>query len=706
MLKFIRRISKFVFSSVICVLIVGSSFSASAMTQFSQHSDVPYDSYSYWETDGSFKAVYTKPLFDVSKVLTSHSLGIEDFTELVDISVSKNGYIFILDSSSRIIVLSPDYSFYKEIKNVGDREFKGAKGIFATDDDIYVSDTENMRVLIMDKEGNYKGELSEPDSPVVPDDFSYKPIKVAVDNNGYKYILCDGSYYGALLYSPANEFLSFYGSNSVKKGIVQALEDLWNKLTMTDEKYEKQARKFPYQFTDLSMDKNGFVYTSTGKTESAEWIQKGVIRMLAPNGNDIIESSEVIFGEKEIPLTFGRGYYVRAQNMSGVTVDDDDFFYTFDTTYNKIYMYDNECNNVCVFGGGYESGQQKGSFQKINAIDHKGDDVIVVDGIKNTITVFACNEYGKNFKSLQTKTLKGEYLESKEGWEKILQLDLNNQFAYKGLAKAAFAEGNYKEALSLAKQSYDKELYSQAYEQLRKDWLHSNITWIVCVVVVISILFLIVRKKLKGFLAIKNQKVKLMFNATFHPVETFSEIKQKNMSSVKLGTVILILYYFSAVAQSLFGSFMFVSKEAGSFNSLLLLLRTIGAVLLWTIANWAVCSLFGGIGKMKEIYTIVCYSLIPMIVSNIAYTVLTHVFIPDEVAFLSTIMVAITIYSLIMIVIGTIIIHDFSFGKFVGTSILTIFAMAIILFIIVLIVVLVQQFIAFGATIYNEIIFR
>ena len=178
------------------------------------------------------------------------------------------------------------------------------------------------------------------------------------------------------------------------------------------------------------------------------------------------------------------------------------------------------------------------------------------------------------------------------------------------------------------------------------------------------------------------------------------------MSSVKLGTVILILYYFSAVAQSLFGSFMFVSKEAGSFNSLLLLLRTIGAVLLWTIANWAVCSLFGGIGKMKEIYTIVCYSLIPMIVSNIAYTVLTHVFIPDEVAFLSTIMVAITIYSLIMIVIGTIIIHDFSFGKFVGTSILTIFAMAIILFIIVLIVVLVQQFIAFGATIYNEIIFR
>ena len=46
-----------------------------------------------------------------------------------------------------------------------------------------------------------------------------------------------------------------------------------------------------------------------------------------------------------------------------------DYIYTFDTTYNKIYMYDNECNNVCVFGGGFDSGNQKGTFKKINAID-------------------------------------------------------------------------------------------------------------------------------------------------------------------------------------------------------------------------------------------------------------------------------------------------------------------------------------------------
>ena len=676
------------------------------MTQFSGHSDVPYDTYTYWQTDGNFKAVYTKPLFEVGEVLSAHTLGLDGFSELVDISVSEDGYVYILDSSSRMIVLTKDHEVYKEIKTIGDKEFKGARGIYVVDDDVYISDTDNMRVLITDKDGNFKGELLKPDSPVVPDDFSYKPIKTAVDKKGYKYILCDGSYYGALLYSPENKFLSFYGSNSVKTGIVQFLEDIWNRLTMTDEKYEKQARKFPYQFTDLCIDKNGFVYTSTGKTESSDWVQKGVIRKLAPNGNDIIDSGNVVFGEKEVPLTFGRGFYIHAQNMGGVTVDDDDYFYTFDTTYNKIYMYDSECNNVCVIGGGFDSGRQKGTFQKINAIDHIGDDLIVIDGIKNTITVFKCNEYGKQLKLLQNMTLKGEYTSAKAGWEEILKSDRNNRFAYLGLAKAAYAEGDYGKALELSKTAYEKKIYSEAYVQLRKEFLYKNIWWIILAALAIVAVFVILSKRKKKRTIKLGERVALMKDSLGHPVISFTKMKEKDLASVKLGVVILVVYFLSVASQTLLGSFMFVSESVSSFNILLLLFRTVGLVILWTVSNWAVSCLMGGIGKMKEIFTVVCYGLIPMIIANFAYIILTHVFVPDEVAFLTTIMTAFTIYSAIMIVIGTIIIHDFSFGKFVATALLTVFAMAIVLFIIVLIVVLVQQFIAFGATVYNEMLFR
>ncbi|MBO4468714.1 MAG: hypothetical protein J5766_05375 [Clostridia bacterium] len=701
-----RKALVFALSILVFILVLSPCTGAFAMTQFSGHSDVPYDTYTYWQTDGNFKAVYTKPLFEVGEVLSAHTLGLDGFSELVDISVSEDGYVYILDSSSRMIVLTKDHKVYKEIKTIGDKEFKGARGIYVVDDDVYISDTDNMRVLITDKDGNFKGELLKPDSPVVPDDFSYKPIKTAVDKKGYKYILCDGSYYGALLYSPENKFLSFYGSNSVKTGIVQFLEDIWNRLTMTDEKYEKQARKFPYQFTDLCIDKNGFVYTSTGKTESSEWVQKGVIRKLAPNGNDIIDSGNVVFGEKEVPLTFGRGFYIHAQNMGGVTVDDDDYFYTFDTTYNKIYMYDSECNNVCVIGGGFDSGRQKGTFQKINAIDHIGDDLIVIDGIKNTITVFKCNEYGKQLKLLQNMTLKGEYTSAKAGWEEILKSDRNNRFAYLGLAKAAYAEGDYGKALELSKTAYEKKIYSEAYVQLRKEFLYKNIWWIILAALAIVAVFVILSKRKKKRTIKLGERVALMKDSLGHPVISFTKMKEKDLASVKLGVVILVVYFLSVASQTLLGSFMFVSESVSSFNILLLLFRTVGLVILWTVSNWAVSCLMGGIGKMKEIFTVVCYGLIPMIIANFAYIILTHVFVPDEVAFLTTIMTAFTIYSAIMIVIGTIIIHDFSFGKFVATALLTVFAMAIVLFIIVLIVVLVQQFIAFGATVYNEMLFR
>lgn len=706
MRRFSQKVSAFVLSVLVCILVLSPCTGALAMTQFSEHSDVPYDTYTYWQTDGKFKAVYTKPLFEDADVITSHSLGIEDFKELVDISVSGDGYIYLLDSSSRMTVLTKDYKLYKEITAIDGKDFKGAKGIYETDGSVYISDTENMRVIITDKDGNFKGEILKPDSPVVPDDFSYKPIKTAVDKKGYKYILCDGSYYGALLYSPDGKFLSFYGSNSVKSGVVQVLEDLWNRLTMTDEKYEKQARKFPYQFTDLCIDKEGFVYTSTGKTEASEWVQKGVIRKLAPNGNDIIESSDVVFGEKEIPLTFGRGFYIHAQNMGGVTVDDDDFFYTFDTTYNKIYMYDSECNNVCVFGGGFDSGKQKGTFQKISAIEIAGDDLLVIDAIKNTLTVFKCNDYGKKLKALQNKTIKGEYASTEKGWEQILDQDLNNRFAYIGLAKAAYAKGDYNQALSLSKAACDKKIYSEAYVQLRKDFIYKNIVWILAVVLLLIILLVILSKRRKKKETKPDERLGVLKDSLAHPVLAFTKLKEKDLSSVGIGAVVLVVYYISVALQSMFGSFMFVSTDATSFNAVILLLRTVGLVLLWTVANWAVSCLLGGIGKMKEIFTVVCYSLIPMIIANFAYIILTHVFVPDEVAFLSTIMTAFTIYSAIMLIIGTIVIHDFSFGRFVASAILTVLAMAIVLFIIVLIIVLVQQFIAFGATVYNEMIFR
>jgi hypothetical protein len=152
------------------------------------------------------------------------------------------------------------------------------------------------------------------------------------------------------------------------------------------------------------------------------------------------------------------------------------------------------------------------------------------------------------------------------------------------------------------------------------------------------------------------------------------------------------------------GGFAFTYFDPASYNALFILAETIGFVLLWTITNWAVCTLLGGKGKMKEIFTVVCYSLVPSLFGSIVYVIATNVLVPDEAAFLSILTLICTGYTLLMIMVGTMIVHDYSFMKFIGTALLTLVGCAIVLFLIIAITILVQQTWGFISTIYTEIL--
>ena len=61
------------------------------------------------------------------------------------------------------------------------------------------------------------------------------------------------------------------------------------------------------------------------------------------------------------------------------------------------------------------------------------------------------------------------------------------------------------------------------------------------------------------------------------------------------------------------------------------------------------------------------------------------------------------IYFGFMLIIGMLKIHDFSFGKFLWTTLLTVFGMAVIIFLIIMLIILVQQFGGFVVTLITEI---
>ncbi len=705
------------FKRIIAFLILLSLFIPLVLVSASTALDSPelsYESYTYWQdyAGQEKKAVYCKPMYEPSFAIDYKYLNAKELVEINDVCTDKDGNIYILDSGAGILyLLDKEYNFLSSIEVVKDQKgeeyyFDNAKGVFVKDDGtILIANTDYQTVLATDKKGKYLYELTLPESDIIPEDFSYNPIKVAVDSRNYVYVLSQGSFYGALLYSPDNVFLGFFGANTVASTIGESIKALFTELFMTNEKRALSDSKLPFQFVDLAIDSSDFVYTVTGVTDSSSIeVQKGQVKRFNPGGISVSGADDFNFADATVTKVLN---VAKAQDLLGIAVDSKGFIYVVDSTYGRVFHYDRENRLLCVFGGGIGRGETLGTFSLPTAVALNGDDVIVTDKGLNRITVFKITEYGKMVKRADDMVIGGHYDGCKEDWQKIISLDKNNQLAYGSLAKIYLNEDNYDLALEYAKQGYDKQTYSLAFKSVRREFLAKYFPIIFIGIILIVLALFIVRYKIKksGITLIKNQKIKTLLSAPFHPFDAFYRVKYKNEGSIKGAFVLIIIFYCTTVLKTTAGGFLFADYDPTEFNAFFTFIQTFGFVVLWTLLNWSVCTLFSGIGKVKEIFVVASYALMPLIVYNIIFLGLSHFFVANEVGFLTVFNIISLIYAGIIITVGSLKIHDFSFGSFVGTTLLSLFGMVVVVFLIFITATLVQQFGGFIITIVSEIIY-
>lgn len=698
-----KSIVKCFFAFVFIIILISSSIVVSAESSLF----IPYESYTYWNDvsgDGR-KLVKNRTMFEFVDIIESTDYNLESFSELVDVFVDNKENIYLLDKESRIVILDSEFNFITElnfiIKNSEKIEFNGATSLFVDDKQrIFIADTSNNRVLVCNTKGEYLDIYELPKSSLIPSNFLFKPIKVACDSKGYVYILSEGSYYGALLYAPDKSFVGFYGYNTVTNGILGSIQSLFNRMFPNNAKSSNSARKLPFAFNDIIIDKDNFVYTVTDSDES------GQIKKLNPGeGKNIANSDEVNFQDEDVNFTFDDNGYSFKQRIISLDVDDNGFIYCLDASYGRIFLYDSECRMLTAFGGGMGTGTQKGTFKNATAIALKGESILVCDKNDNSITVFALNDYGKKVLNLTNLTINGHYKESKSGWQEILSCDNNLQMAYIGLARAYLAEENYEEALKISLEGYDRETYTLAFEYYRTEWVYDNFTilFIVVVSLIAVLIFTIVFIKKKNIQLIKNEKFKIMLNTMIHPSISFEKIKENHKGSVRISIILIILFYISSVIKTLFGGFVFTGYDPAEYNSLLALIQSAGLIILWIVSNWLVSTLMSGKGRFIEILIVTSYSLVPLIISNVVWTIISNFLLPSESAFLSILSFVAIFYSAILLIMGMLKIHEYTMTKFIGTTVLTLLGMIAILFLLVLIVILSQQLYGFIVTIFIEI---
>ncbi len=707
-----------IFLCVVCLFTVGVTASATDYT------DSANDTATKWLTGSSKeKFVYSRPMFDDMPMVTAAQMGVDEFGELSDIYTA-DGKIYLLDSGNteaqtegRVIILDENYNKIDEFREVylnGEAlTFEKSKGIFAKDGLIYICDTTHGRVLVVDENRNVVRQFLKPDSEMWPNDLNFNPVKIVIDNMDYIYILCDGSFYGAAMYDPDTfEFKGFFGANAVTSSVLEALNNLWNKLFTNNTKLSKMAKALPFSFVDMVLGADGYLFTCTGITNN-QTASKGSVRRLNPTGTNILvdkskdtaaDSSDVVFGTSSAATAQGMPI---KHNLSSITVDENNFIYVLDSSYGRIYMYDVECNLITTIGGGITSGVQQGTFRRAQAISAMGDTIYAIDVTKKAIIPFRKNAYGAMVQEAQALTMNGDYVEAKAIWNEVLKLDRNSIIAYRGLAKAALVEDRYEEAMDYALMGYDRNTYSQAYEYVRKEFLSENFTFIfigVILLVVVLVVLLHFKKKHKVVL-IKNKKLKIALGTMFHPADTFYEIKRNNNGSVLIATAILVLWYIGKIIGYTSG-FIFNKTDIAEANAWYALAQTVGLVLLFVCANWLVCVLFEGKGKLKDIYVATCYSITPLVISAFGYDILASILTLQEANFINILNYACILYTAVLLVMALINIQEFGFGKFVFTTIVTVIAMILVVFLIFLLAILLQQASEFIKTVFLEAVYR
>ena len=197
-----------------------------------------------------------------------------------------------------------------------------------------------------------------------------------------------------------------------------------------------------------------------------------------------------------------------------------------------------------------------------------------------------------------------------------------------------------------------------------------------------------------------------LFSCLTHPFDACKQVRYYGQGSVLLATIVLVLYFISSVCNDIYSGFMYGMLDKSSYSATFTFCMTIGFYLLWTLCNWAISTLFNGKGRIKEIYIVSCYSLLPLVFSNILLIILTNVVVPEEILIISVVSVVFQALFYIIMCVGIMTVQEFGFFKFLLLTAATLLGMFICLFIAFMIFVLLQQMFSFIGTIYKEVSYR
>lgn len=462
---------------VLCLLMAFAALPAAAQVGYEYQYSYTFD---YW---GDLR--YAPDAYRVKTVMNSSSLGLDKAMLVPGSLFVKGDRLYIVDSGNhRILQLQAAPGGYRMERVIDHYIEDGEKHPFASPGDIFVTeegdfficDTNNQQVVKLDRELNLLLRLTKPTDETFDQSLAFLPTRVVADVTGRVFVLVRNMNKGLAKFENDGVFTGFIGAMPVSYSIT---DQIW-RLLSTRQQREQQASFVPTEFDNVYIDRKGFIYsvTTTFQEYDLIWDNARPIRKLNAIGADILVKNGEFPPIGELFWGTAAGYSGPSK-FSDITVLDNEVYVALDKTRGRLFAYDDQGRNLWAFGG---AGNMAGFFRSAVSIEHSGYDLMVLDSVEGSVTIFEPTEYGQLIYTATEQYQRGEYRASADSWQRVLQLNGNYELAYIGVGRALLREENFKEAMRYFKLANDEVNYSKAFQEQRKIWVEENIGWIFVVV--------------------------------------------------------------------------------------------------------------------------------------------------------------------------------------------------------------------------------
>ena len=699
---------------VITLGILANALCASALAQGSY-------TYSFQREAVPGPEVYTH-----KREVFGQTIGVGSFREPEDLFVSSDNHVYVADTgNNRIVILDEGLNLVRVLDgfevNGAMQSFRSPRGLFVTDEgDLYVADYGNARVVVLDRQGEFVKFIENPrDEELIPESFLFKPLKVVVDRSRRVYVIAEGVLEGFMEFDEYGVFSGFIGAPRVSP---DPLELLWRRI-MTDEQKKRSVMFLPTEYSNADIDSRGFIYATIAgtTTESGH-----VIRKLNPSGADVLRRNgftaprgdvDVIFQEQYLTASItGRSYLV------DIVVRDNGIYSVLDLRRGRVFTYDDDGHLLYAFGA---PTVEKGGLRAPSAIDTLGDDLLILDKGLNAIAVLEPTQYTKTIHAAIEHLQAGRYDESTEMWREALRLNPNLDIAYSGVGRSLLNQGQFAEAMRMYRLGSDRRGFSKALRLYRRDWVDENFALIFTLAVLLIVAVVVIRvmvirrrsarpqeyrrqvfKRSDHWLKAYLDDLKYAFYVIVHPFDGFWDLKYEKRGSIASALTILVCVSITYILAYQYTGFIFNYNDIRRLNIYMELISVLLPFLLWCGVNLALTSLAEGKGSFRDIFIATAYGLVPVVLIRIPLVALSNVITLEEGAFYYALMAISVIWSGFLVFVGLQTAHEYDFRTNLFTCVLTGVGMAVVVFMCLLFVNVLAQTFGFVNTIYTEMTFR